>query len=85
MIEDCAQALGATFGGKRVGGFGDVGCFSFYATKNISTGEGGMLVTNSKKVQNRSFLVRNHGQTKLQVKRYLIGAMTFPIWVSISE
>ena len=64
MIEDCAQALGATFGGKRVGGFGDAGCFSFYATKNISTGEGGMLVTNSKKVQNRGFLVRNHGQTK---------------------
>jgi dTDP-4-amino-4,6-dideoxygalactose transaminase len=64
MIEDCAQALGATFGGKRVGGFGDVGCSSFYATKNISTGEGGMLVTNSKKVQNRALLVRNHGQTK---------------------
>ncbi len=64
MIEDCAQAIGATFGDQKVGGFGDSGCFSFYATKNISTGEGGMLVTNSKKVQNRSLLMRNHGQTK---------------------
>jgi perosamine synthetase len=64
IIEDCAQALGATFGGKKVGSFGNAGCFSFYATKNITTGEGGMLVTNSKKVQNRALLVRNHGQTK---------------------
>ena len=64
MIEDCAQAQGATFGGKKVGSFGNAGCFSFYATKNITTGEGGMLVTNSKKVQNRALLMRNHCQTK---------------------
>ena len=64
MIEDCAQAHGATFGGKKVGSFGNAGCFSFYATKNITTGEGGMLVTNSKKVQNRALLMRNHCQTK---------------------
>ena len=64
MVEDCAQAHGATFGGKKVGSFGNVGCFSFYATKNITTGEGGMLVTNSKKVQKRALLMRNHCQTK---------------------
>ena len=64
MIEDCAQAQGATFGDRKVGGFGNAGCFSFYATKNMTTGEGGMLVTNSKKVQNRALLIRNHGQTK---------------------
>ena len=64
MIEDCAQAHGAMFGGKKVGSFGDAGCFSFYATKNVTTGEGGMLVTNSKKVQKRALLVRNHCQTK---------------------
>ncbi len=69
MIEDCAQAQGATFGGKKVGSFGNVGCFSFYATKNISTGEGGMLVTSSKKVQKRALLVRNHCQTKTPAEK----------------
>lgn len=64
MVEDCAQAHGATFDGEKVGSFGNVGCFSFYPTKNITTGEGGMLVTDSKKVRNRALLVRNHCQTK---------------------
>jgi dTDP-4-amino-4,6-dideoxygalactose transaminase len=64
MIEDCAQAHGATFGGKKVGSFGDAGCFSFYATKNMTTGEGGMLVTSSKKVQKRALLMRSHCQSK---------------------
>lgn len=64
MIEDCAQSQGATFEGKKVGCFGDAGCFSFYATKNISTGEGGMLVTNSEEVRKRALLMRNHCQTK---------------------
>jgi dTDP-4-amino-4,6-dideoxygalactose transaminase len=47
VIEDCAQALGATIGGQPVGTFGDVAIFSFYATKVIATGEGGMVVTRS--------------------------------------
>ena len=64
MIEDCAQAHGAMFEGKKIGSFGDVGCFSFYATKNITTGEGGALVTSNKKVQKRACFVRNHCQTK---------------------
>jgi dTDP-4-amino-4,6-dideoxygalactose transaminase len=64
MIEDCAQAVGAKFGEKRVGSFGDAGCFSFYATKNITTGEGGMLVTSSEEVKDRALLIRNHGQNK---------------------
>ena len=49
LIEDCAEAHGAEYKGKRVGSFGDFGCFSFYANKIISTGEGGMLTTNNKK------------------------------------
>jgi perosamine synthetase len=69
MVEDCAQAHGATAEGKKVGSFGNVGCFSFYPTKNITTGEGGMLVTNSKKVQNRALLVRNHCQTKTPIQK----------------
>jgi perosamine synthetase len=69
IIEDCAQALGATFDNKKVGSFGDVGCFSFYATKNVTTGEGGMLVTNHKKVQEKAFLLRNHGQNKTPIEK----------------
>jgi perosamine synthetase len=64
MVEDCAQSHGATFEGKKVGSFGEVGCFSFYATKNITSGEGGMLVTNNTNVKDRAFLLRSHGQTK---------------------
>jgi perosamine synthetase len=64
MIEDCAQSVGAEFGHKKLGSFGDASCFSFYATKNITTGEGGMLVTSREEVKDRSLLVRNHGQSK---------------------
>lgn len=46
VIEDCAQAHGATYKGKKVGSIGDIGCFSFYANKIITTGEGGMITTN---------------------------------------
>lgn len=45
VVADCAQSHGATYGGKMVGTLGDVGCFSFYATKNMTTGEGGMVTT----------------------------------------
>ena len=47
VVEDCAQAHGAEYKGRRVGSFGDLACFSFYANKIITTGEGGMVVTNS--------------------------------------
>lgn len=46
VIEDCAEAHGATYKGKIVGGFGDIGCFSFYANKILTTGEGGMITIN---------------------------------------
>jgi perosamine synthetase len=46
VIEDCAEAHGATYKGRKVGGLGDIGCFSFYANKIITTGEGGMLTLN---------------------------------------
>ena len=53
VVEDCAQAHGATYNGKKVGSIGDVGCFSFYANKVITTGEGGMCTTNSAKIASR--------------------------------
>jgi perosamine synthetase len=51
IIEDCAQSLGASYKGKMLGSFGDVSIFSFYATKVISTGHGGMVLTNSKSIK----------------------------------
>ena len=49
LVEDCAHALGTKFENKHVGTFGNTGCFSFYPTKNITSIEGGMVITNSKK------------------------------------
>ncbi len=54
VVEDCAQAHGATYNGQRVGSIGDIGCFSFYGNKIITTGEGGMLVTNDKQLSVRA-------------------------------
>ncbi len=63
LIEDCAQAHGAEYYGKRVGSFG-IGCFSFYPTKNITTGEGGIITTDSDKIAERCRYLRDHGQKK---------------------
>ena len=70
MIEDCAQSVGATVGDNKVGSFGDAGCFSFYATKNMTTGEGGMLVTSNEEVKERALLMRNHGQNKTPKEKF---------------
>jgi len=64
IIEDAAEAHGAACRGKRVGGFGDMGCFSFYANKVITTGEGGMVVTNDESLAERVRLLRNLAFTK---------------------
>ncbi len=62
IIEDCAQSTGGFFAGKRVGGFGDVGCFSFYPTKNLGAiGDGGMVVTNSKDIADKLRQLRQYG------------------------
>ena len=62
VIEDACQAIGAEYKGKKVGTIGDVGCFSFYPTKNLGTmGDGGMLTTNSDFIKNRVIALRNHG------------------------
>jgi dTDP-4-amino-4,6-dideoxygalactose transaminase len=61
LIEDACQAHAARIDEKAVGGFG-TGCFSFYATKNITTGEGGMVTTNDPGIAEQVRLLRNHGQ-----------------------
>lgn len=54
VIEDCAEAHGALYKGKKVGSLGDVGCFSFYANKIITTGEGGMITTNNVEIADKA-------------------------------
>ncbi|MFC1699353.1 DegT/DnrJ/EryC1/StrS family aminotransferase [Candidatus Omnitrophota bacterium] len=62
IIEDCAQATGAEYRGKKVGSLGDVGCFSFFPTKNLGgCGDGGMIVTNNKQIAQRARRLRIHG------------------------
>jgi len=65
VIEDAAQALGASFDGKKAGSFGLTGCFSFYPAKVLGTvGDGGMLVTNSVDIAEKVRLLRDHGQDR---------------------
>lgn len=70
VIEDCAHAIGTKLYGKHVGTFGDAGCFSFYPTKNITTLEGGMIITNKKRISDFARSARNHGITKSLSQRY---------------
>lgn len=71
VIEDAAHAIGAEYMGRKIGAIGDATCFSFYATKNMTTGEGGMLTTNSDKLAERARILRLHGITKDAWKRSL--------------
>ena len=68
VIEDCAEAHGAMYGDKKVGSFGDIGCFSFYGNKVITTGEGGMCTTNNSELNNKMRILRDHGMSA--TKRY---------------
>jgi dTDP-4-amino-4,6-dideoxygalactose transaminase len=62
VIEDCAQATGATYKGRRVGSIGEVSCFSFYPTKNLGAiGDGGMVVTNNRQIADRVRRIRQYG------------------------
>jgi perosamine synthetase len=63
IVEDCAEALGTTLHGRHVGTFGDVGTFSFFGNKTITTGEGGMVITQDKALASRMRLVRGQGQS----------------------
>ena len=61
VIEDCAEALGAEYKTRRVGSFGDIACFSFYGNKIITTGEGGMCLTDNQKLANKMRILRGYG------------------------
>ena len=73
VIEDACAAHGAEADGKKVGSIGDVGCFSFYASKNITAGEGGMVVTNNKEVADKVRILKSHGFEKPRFIHRIIG------------
>jgi perosamine synthetase len=64
LVEDAAQAHGAEYKGQKAGSIGDMGCFSFYATKNMTAGEGGMITTSDAELARKARLVINHGQSR---------------------
>ena len=73
VIEDAAHALPAGYNGRMVGAIGDITCFSFYATKTLTTGEGGMLTTQNQEYANRMRILSLHGISRDAWKRYTAG------------
>lgn len=70
VIEDCAHAIESEYRGQKAGCFGCLGCFSFYVTKNIITGEGGMVVTNDERLASKIKILGLHGMSKDAWKRF---------------
>lgn len=64
LIEDAAESLGAEYKGKQTGTLSDAGCFSFYATKVVTTGEGGAISTNNDEIAEKVTMIRNHGMVE---------------------
>ena len=71
LLEDCAHSIETKYNNKHVGNFGDVGCFSFYSTKNLTTAEGGMILCKKKSQANRLKVLRLHGLARDAWQRYL--------------
>ena len=70
VIEDCAHAIETTYHGQHAGTFGDFGCFSFYVTKNVVTGEGGMILAKTEETASRLKTLALHGMSKDAWKRF---------------
>ena len=79
IIEDAAHAPGAEYKGKKAGAIGDIGCFSFFANKNMTTGEGGMIVTNHDSLAEKIRTVRSHGMTALTWDRHRGHASSYDV------
>lgn len=79
VVEDVAHAPGATINGKAMGTWGDIGCFSFFSNKNMTTGEGGMITTNSKPLAERMRRLRSHGMTTLTLDRHKGHAFSYDV------
>lgn len=70
VIEDAAEAIGSIFHGKRAGSMGSFGSFSFHGTKTLTTGEGGMFVTNDADLYETVLTLSNHGRSRIQTKQF---------------
>ncbi len=79
LIEDCAHAPGALSNGRHCGAIGDVGCFSFFSNKNMTTGEGGMLTTDDDSLAEEIRLLRTHGMTSLTLDRHRGHAFSYDV------
>ncbi|HSW65172.1 MAG TPA: DegT/DnrJ/EryC1/StrS family aminotransferase [Dissulfurispiraceae bacterium] len=79
VVEDCAHSAGGRFDGRMTGTIGDVGCFSFFSNKNLSTGEGGMLVTNRDDLAERFRVLRSHGMTTGTLDRHRGHAFSYDV------
>lgn len=79
IVEDAAHAPGARLDGRALGSFGDAGCFSFFANKNMTTGEGGMLVTARQDIYERVRRLRSHGMTTLTWDRHRGHASSYDV------
>jgi dTDP-4-amino-4,6-dideoxygalactose transaminase len=79
VIEDAAHAVGSELEGRKLGTWGDIGCFSFFSNKNMTTGEGGMLVTDDDAYSHRLNLLRSHGMTSLTWDRHKGHAWSYDV------
>jgi dTDP-4-amino-4,6-dideoxygalactose transaminase len=79
VIEDAAHAPGAAYRGKKAGTIGDIGCFSFFSNKNLTTGEGGMIVTDNDEFAEKLRLIRSHGMTSLTLDRHKGHAYSYDV------
>ncbi|GBR72491.1 UDP-4-amino-4,6-dideoxy-N-acetyl-beta-L-altrosamine transaminase [Candidatus Termititenax aidoneus] len=70
VVEDCAHAIETEYHGRHAGTFGDLGCFSFYVTKNVVTGEGGMVITNNEEYADKIKMYGLHGMSRDAWKRF---------------
>ena len=79
LIEDAAHAPGASIGKKSIGTFGEISCFSFFANKNITTAEGGMIITSDRHLANKISSLRSHGMTSMSIDRHKGRSTTYDI------
>ena len=80
LLEDCAQCAGGSIGGKKVGSFGDVGIFSFQMNKNMSSGEGGCVVTNDDRLYQRAVAAHDNGYARDETGRAIYDNLDLCLW-----